>query len=59
MKESLINKLELLSARHEEIDLGDRLGYPSWNGPVLSHGLLYVRGSKKLMALELIPTTRK
>ncbi len=38
-----------------EIDLGDRLGYPSWNAPVLSHGLLLVRGAKKLIVLELIP----
>ena len=41
-----------------ELELGDSLGYPSWNGPILSHGLLYVRGSKKLIALELIPPTR-
>ena len=31
------------------------LGYPSWSAPVLSHGLLYVRGASKLMCLELIP----
>ncbi len=41
-----------------EIDLGDELGFPSWNAPVLSHGLLYVRGSKNLLALELISAPR-
>lgn len=40
-----------------EIDLGGQLGYPSWNAPVLSHGLLLVRGAKSLMALELIPSS--
>ncbi|MEJ2086538.1 MAG: PQQ-binding-like beta-propeller repeat protein [Acidobacteriota bacterium] len=38
------------------IELGDKLGYPSWNAPVLSHGILYLRGSKSLLALELIET---
>lgn len=33
---------------------------PSWAPPVLSHGLLYVRGTDKVVCLELIPsaTTR-
>ena len=38
-----------------EIDLGAQLGFPSWNAPVLSHGRLLIRGSKNLVALELIP----
>lgn len=28
---------------------------PAWNAPVLSHGILYVRGRNRLVALELIP----
>ena len=28
---------------------------PAWNTPVLSHGILYVRGKIRLVALELIP----
>ena len=28
---------------------------PSWAPPVLSHGLLFIRGSDKLLCLELIP----
>jgi outer membrane protein assembly factor BamB len=31
------------------------LSYPAWNAPVLSHGLLYLRGKDTLIALELIP----
>ncbi|MCA9248709.1 MAG: PQQ-like beta-propeller repeat protein [Planctomycetales bacterium] len=31
------------------------LEYPAWAAPVLSHGLLYVRGKSKLLCFELIP----
>ena len=31
------------------------LKYPAWAAPILSHGLLYVRGSDRLVCLELIP----
>ena len=31
------------------------LKYPAWAPPVLSHGLLYVRGEGRLVCLELIP----
>ena len=31
------------------------VAFPAWNGPILSHGLLYVRGKDRLLALELIP----
>jgi outer membrane protein assembly factor BamB len=29
--------------------------YPCWAAPILSHGLLYVRGKDRLVCLELIP----
>lgn len=29
--------------------------YPAWAAPILSHGLLYVRGRNRLVCLELIP----
>jgi outer membrane protein assembly factor BamB len=29
--------------------------YPCWAAPILSHGLLYIRGRDKLVCLELIP----
>jgi len=31
------------------------LQYPAWAAPILSHGLLYVRGARRLVCLELIP----
>lgn len=31
------------------------LKYPCWAAPVLSHGLLYVRGDDRIVCLELIP----
>jgi outer membrane protein assembly factor BamB len=31
------------------------LQYPAWAAPILSHGLLYVRGADRLICLELIP----
>jgi len=31
------------------------LGNPYWAAPVLSHGLLYVRGSDRVLCFELIP----
>ncbi len=31
------------------------LNYPCWAAPILSHGLLYVRGDDQLICLELIP----
>lgn len=43
-----------------ELTLRDDLGiallkYPAWTAPVLSHGLLYVRGKDRLVCLEVIP----
>ena len=34
------------------------LEYPCWAAPILSHGLLYVRGEKRLVCLELIPAKK-
>jgi hypothetical protein len=34
------------------------LRYPAWAAPVLSHGLLYLRGKDRLVCLELIPAKR-
>jgi outer membrane protein assembly factor BamB len=34
---------------------GPVLEYPCWAAPVVSHGLLYVRGKDRLLCLELIP----
>jgi outer membrane protein assembly factor BamB len=35
------------------------LEYPAWAAPILSHGLLYVRGKDRLVCLELIPEIAK
>lgn len=35
------------------------LRYPCWAAPILSHGLLYVRGADRLVCLELIPAMDK
>jgi outer membrane protein assembly factor BamB len=34
------------------------LKYPAWAAPILSHGLLYVRGADRLVCLELIPGSK-
>jgi outer membrane protein assembly factor BamB len=34
------------------------LRYPCWAAPILSHGLLYVRGRDRLVCFELIPEKR-
>jgi hypothetical protein len=34
---------------------GPVLGYPCWAAPIVSHGLLYLRGKDRLICLELIP----
>jgi hypothetical protein len=33
------------------------LKYPVWAAPVLSHGLLYLRGQGRFLCLELIPSS--
>lgn len=45
-----VGKLVLRGASGEPL-----LKYPAWAAPVLSHGLLYVRGKDRLVCLELIP----
>ncbi len=35
------------------------LAYPAWAAPILSHGLLYVRGKDRVVCLELIPAKKK
>ena len=43
-----------------EIPLRDRKGeplldYPCWAAPIVSHGLLYLRGNDRLVCIELFP----
>lgn len=39
---------------HEEGTDRPALGRPYWAAPILSHGLLYVRGSERVVCLELV-----
>ena len=43
----------------DDPDGEELLEYPCWAAPILSHGLLYVRGDKRLVCLELIPAPKK
>ena len=58
--------LLLIKVRNDEVEIVSRwqpqdangralLRTPSWAAPVLSHGLLYLRGADKLICVELIP----
>ena len=48
-------------ARPDPLGLGSPmlLRYPCWAAPIISHGLLYVRGSDRLLCVELIPEPDK
>ncbi|MEM8962313.1 MAG: PQQ-binding-like beta-propeller repeat protein [Acidobacteriota bacterium] len=35
------------------VDLGERLGSPSWNAPVLANGRLFLQGAKRVVVLDL------
>ncbi|MDZ4817824.1 MAG: PQQ-binding-like beta-propeller repeat protein [Planctomycetota bacterium] len=50
---------ELARVRVLDPKSGERLiEYPAWSAPILSHGLLYIRGKDRLVCLELIPEMR-
>jgi outer membrane protein assembly factor BamB len=46
-----VSTLELKDPRTKQA----LLEYPCWAAPILSHGLLYLRGEERLVCLELIP----
>ena len=51
-----VTDIELIRATGEETARKVLLlKYPCWAAPILSHGLLYVRGDDRLVCLELIP----
>lgn len=64
-QEGELRLIKVNPTRYEEIarlDLGSRAGkpfleYPCWAAPILSHGLLYLRGKDRLACFELIPAT--
>ncbi|HXD87267.1 MAG TPA: PQQ-binding-like beta-propeller repeat protein [Urbifossiella sp.] len=52
-----LSLLKVNAAKYDEVSKYEvpELQYPCWAAPVLSGGLLYVRGKGKLLCLELIP----
>jgi outer membrane protein assembly factor BamB len=66
-EDGMLRLLKINPKKYEEVskwvvrdtDDGDAgpslLRYPCWAAPILSHGLLYVRGEGRLICLELIP----
>ena len=45
----------VLNEKPGDSDSPQLLEYPAWSAPVLSHGLLYVRGKGQLVCLEVTP----
>lgn len=61
VKYELVSKLELRDKERRNEFSGLSLPLlrpPAWAAPILSHGLLYVRGSDRLVCLELIPAVK-
>lgn len=55
-KYELVSEMELLAeVSNPAFRPRPLLKYPAWAAPILSHGLLYVRGDDRLVCLELIP----
>jgi outer membrane protein assembly factor BamB len=57
-----VSEVELKPVGRDGKQLEDEpplLEYPCWAAPVLSHGLLYLRGKDRLVCLELIPARKK
>jgi outer membrane protein assembly factor BamB len=63
-EDGILRLLKVNPQKYDEIsqvELVDRqtqqrlLRYPSWAAPVLSHGLMYLRGDDRLVCVELIP----
>jgi hypothetical protein len=61
-KYDLVSECGLIDpeAKKAGLGFGDQrmLKPPAWAAPILSHGLLYVRGRDRLVCLELIPAEK-
>jgi outer membrane protein assembly factor BamB len=57
----ILSLLKVNPEKYEEVSRYEvpELLFPCWAPPVLSNGILYLRGKGKLVALELIPTPQK
>ncbi len=56
----LLSLIKVNSEKYDEVSRYEvpELSYPCWAPPVLSNGILYVRGKGKLVALELLPAKK-
>jgi outer membrane protein assembly factor BamB len=55
-EEGVLQLLKVNPKKYDRItEWKTELVYPSWAAPVLSHGLLYIRGKDRLTCAELIP----
>lgn len=57
----LLSLIKVNPDRYEEVSKYEvpELKYPCWAPPVLSNGILYLRGKGKLVAIELIPDRKQ
>jgi outer membrane protein assembly factor BamB len=54
----IVRLLKLDPSKYSEVakwDAGEEIDFPSWAPPVVSRGLLYLRGKSRLICYELIP----
>lgn len=56
-EDGVLRLLKVNPTKFEEVSqlTAPGLQYPCWAAPILSHGLLYVRGNRRLICFELIP----
>ena len=47
-KSDIVSRLKIVDGQGQEL-----IGYPAWAAPVLSNGLLYIRGKDRLVCLDL------
>lgn len=53
-KPEVVGELDLYGT-NDKVDGTPLLSAPCWAAPILSHGLLYVRGNDRVVCMELIP----
>lgn len=53
-KPEVVGELDLYATK-DPVDGGPLLSAPCWAAPMLSHGLLYLRGNDRVVCMELIP----
>src|SRR5581483_576136 len=65
-EDGVLRLLKINPKKYEEVGRIDkpsgevrRASSPYWAAPILSHGLLYVRGNNRVVCLELIPEKKK